>query len=218
SILPSIFIMFSLHSLARTVLSAARRPLQPHTVFTRERNNLAPRKVKHVKRHKGRVPIPIGGSIKGTTLAYGDWGLRIKGNGARLTAKQLETVEEVVKKKLKIIKGVKVYLRIFPDIPVCIKGNETRMGKGKGTFEFWASRVSTGRVVVEIGGTPIREELAREALRIAAAKLPTKMEFIRRSTPPRLGTLILRPPPTLAQAPVPIIPDAVLASETTANL
>ncbi|KAJ6609703.1 ribosomal protein L10e/L16 [Mycena sp. CBHHK59/15] len=193
--------MFSLSSLSRSVLSTARRypqnaptALNPLSIFSRARNNLAPRQVKHIKRHKGRVPIPIGGSTKGTTLAYGDWGVRIKGNGARLTAKQLETAEEVIKKKLKIIKGVKVYLRVFPDIPVCIKGNETRMGKGKGTFEFWATRVPIGRVIIEIGGTPIREELAREALRLASSKLPTKMEFIRKSTPPRLGNLILHPP------------------------
>ncbi|KAJ6571823.1 mitochondrial 54S ribosomal protein YmL47 [Mycena capillaripes] len=201
--------MFSLPSLARTVLSTARRQPQPVTIFSRARNNLAPRQVKHIKRHKGRVPIPIGGSTKGTTLAYGDWGVRIKGNGARLTAKQLETAEEVIKKKLKVIKGVKVYLRVFPDIPVCIKGNETRMGKGKGTFEFWATRVPTGRVIVEIGGTPIREELAREALRLASSKLPTQMEFIRKSTPPRLGNLILHPPKppraTLDQQPLPVV-------------
>ncbi|KAJ7627658.1 mitochondrial 54S ribosomal protein YmL47 [Mycena polygramma] len=197
--------MFSLPSLARTILSTARRQPQPLTIFSRARNNLAPRQVKHIKRHKGRIPIPIGGSTKATTLAYGDWGVRIKGNGARLTAKQLETAEEVIKKKLKVIKGVKVYLRVFPDIPVCIKGNETRMGKGKGTFEFWATRVPIGRVIIEIGGTPIREELAREALRLASSKLPTQMEFIRKSTPPRLGNLVLHPPkpprPTLDQAP-----------------
>lgn len=108
--------MFSLSS-----LFARRPPFAPTTIFSRARNNLAPRQVKHIKKHKGRVPIPIGGSTKGTTLAYGDWGIRIKGNGARLSAKQLETAEEVIKKKLKVIKGVKVYLRVFPDISVCIK-------------------------------------------------------------------------------------------------
>ncbi|KAJ7507638.1 mitochondrial 54S ribosomal protein YmL47 [Mycena galericulata] len=188
--------MFSLSTLSCTVLSTARR--QPQNVAT-ALNPLS------------RVPIPIGGSTKGTTLAYGDWGVRIKGNGARLTAKQLETAEEVIKKKLKVIKGVKVYLRVFPDIPVCIKGNETRMGKGKGTFEFWATRVPIGRVILEIGGTPIREELAREALRLASSKLPTQMEFIRRSTPPRLGNLILHPPkvpkPTLDEPPPPATVD-----------
>ena len=89
--------------------------------FVRHRSQFAPRKVKWVKRQKGVIPIPTGGSTKGTTLAFGDWGIRIKGNGARLTGKQLQTVEELVKRKLKIVKGAKVYLRVFPDIPVCIK-------------------------------------------------------------------------------------------------
>ncbi|KAF8229767.1 54S ribosomal protein L16 [Tricholoma matsutake] len=168
--------------------------LGPLSLFSRGRAQLAPRQVQHIRRHKGRIPIPTGGSTKGTTLAYGEWGIRIKGDGARLSAKQLTTAEEVIKKKMKAIKGTKVYLRVFPDIPVCIKGNETRMGKGKGTFEFWATRVPMGRVIFEIGGVPIREELAREALRQAAAKLPTTMEFITRSTPPRLGNLVLYPP------------------------
>ncbi|TFK99495.1 ribosomal protein L10e/L16, partial [Pterulicium gracile] len=164
--------------------------------ITRNRGNLAPKNIHNIKRHKGRVPIPTGGSTKGTTLAYGDWGIRIKGNGVRLSAKQLTTAEDVIKRKIKIVKGTKVYMRVFPDIPVCIKGNETRMGKGKGTFEFWATRVPTGRVIFEIGGTPIREELAREALRQASDKLPTTMEFITRKSPPRLGSLILHPEKT----------------------
>lgn len=184
-------------SLLRTTLA----PRLPASV--RFRSQLAPRQVQHVKRHKGRVPIPIGGSTKGTTLAYGEWGIRIKGMGVRFSAKQLTTAEEVIKRKIKVVKGAKVYLRVFPDIPVCIKGNETRMGKGKGTFEFWATRVPTGRVIFEIGGTPIREELAREALRQAADKLPTIMEFITRSTPPRLGNLVLQPEPSTDQLPSP---------------
>ncbi|KAF5383209.1 hypothetical protein D9615_004951 [Tricholomella constricta] len=193
--------MFSLSSLSRlTACNASSTPhrvttaLGPLSIFARGRSQLAPRQVQHIKRHKGRIPIPTGGSTKGTTLAYGEWGIRIKGNGARLSAKQLTTAEEVIKKKIKIIKGTKVYLRVFPDIPVCIKGNETRMGKGKGTFEFWATRVPTGRVIFEIGGAPIREELARDALRQAADKLPTVMEFIDRNSPPRLGNLVLHPP------------------------
>ncbi|KDQ22364.1 hypothetical protein PLEOSDRAFT_1050002 [Pleurotus ostreatus PC15] len=176
--------------------------------FVRQRHQLAPRQVKHIKRHKGRIPIPIGGSTKGTTLAYGEWGIRIKGNGVRLSAKQLTTAEEVIKRKIKIIKGAKVYLRVFPDIPVCIKGNETRMGKGKGTFEFWATRVPKGRVIFEIGGSPIREELARDALRQAADKLPTKMEFISRATHPRLGNLVLHPPK-------PVVPESLAGDNPT---
>lgn len=87
----------------------------------RFRHQLAPRKVTFIKRHKGVIPIPIGGSVKGSTLAYGDWGLRIKGDGVRLSAKQLTSAEEVIKRKIKVVKGAKVYLRVFPDIPVCIK-------------------------------------------------------------------------------------------------
>jgi hypothetical protein len=95
--------------------------LNPFALFARGRGQLAPKKMTHIKRHKGRVPIPIGGSTKGTTLAYGEWGIRINGQGARLTAKQLTVAEEVVKRKLKVLKGAKVYLRVFPDIPVCVK-------------------------------------------------------------------------------------------------
>lgn len=166
-------------------------------IFSRARSQLAPRQVKHVKRHKGRIPIPIGGSIKGTTLAYGDWGIRIKGNGARISAKQLTTAEEAIKRKIKVVKGSRVYLRVFPDIPVCIKvildgylthfpdiylqrvmklgwvKERERLSSGlpgrislKGicfrTFLSSFCSVPMGRVIFEIGGTPIREELARE--------------------------------------------------------
>ncbi|KAI0088439.1 ribosomal protein L10e/L16, partial [Irpex rosettiformis] len=179
----------------------------------RFRSQLAPKRVDFIKRHKGIIPVPIGGSTKGTTLAFGQWGIRIKGNGVRLTAKQLTSAEDAIKRKIKTIKGAKVYMRVFPDIPVCQKGNETRMGKGKGAFEFWATRqvllscllycnsahplfvfrVPTGRVIFELGGAPIREELAREALRLAVVKLPTAMEFIDKCAPPRLGRLLLEP-------------------------
>ncbi|KAI0337642.1 ribosomal protein L16 [Trametopsis cervina] len=207
--------MFSLAS-ARSFLSASRSApsLLPHAssvsrnaqlppIFARFRSQLAPRRVEHIKRHKGVIPVPTGGSIKGTTLAYGEWGIRIKGNGVRLTAKQLSSAEEAVKRKIKTIKGAKVYMRVFPDIPVCVKGNETRMGKGKGTFEYWATRVPTGRVIFELGGVPIREELAREALRLAVVKLPTQMEFIDKAAPPRLGNLLIElPKPTPAELAV----------------
>ena len=67
------------------------------------------------------LPIPVGGSTKGTTLAYGEWGIRVKGNGMRITAKQLKSADEALRRKIKPIKGAKVYMRVFPDIPVCIK-------------------------------------------------------------------------------------------------
>ena len=112
--------MFSLSAPSQSILAKPKLP-SPTRIFARFRNQLAPKSVKYARRYKGRVPIPTGGSIRGTTLAYGDWGIRIKGNGNRITAKQLMAAEEVVKKKLKVLKGAKVYLRVFPDIPVCIK-------------------------------------------------------------------------------------------------
>lgn len=83
--------------------------------------------------------MPIGGSLKGTTLNEGEYGLRLLAP-ARLSAKQLQSAETALKRKLKVVKGAQVFMRVFPDIPVCVKGNETRMGKGKGSFEFWACR------------------------------------------------------------------------------
>ncbi|SRR5216684_4577085 len=112
----------SVHSLLSSALRTQTSSAPKYGgLSVRLRHQLAPRKVTFVKRHKGIIPIPIGGSTKGTTLAYGDWGLRIKGQGVRLTAKQLTTAEEVIKRKIKPIKGAKVYLRVFPHIPVCIK-------------------------------------------------------------------------------------------------
>jgi ribosomal protein L16 len=100
---------------------------------------LAPRRTKYKKAHKGRVPIPFGGSLKGTTLTMGEYGIRVL-EGVRLSAKQLHSAQTALKRKLRVIKGSQVFMRVFPDIPVCVKGNETRMGKGKGTFEYWACR------------------------------------------------------------------------------
>lgn len=108
------------------------------TIFSRFKAVLAPRRVKWPRKHKGRLPIPIGGSIKGTTLSFGDYGIRVRGMGKRITAKQLQVAEAAMKHKVKTIKGAKIHLRVFPDLPVGVKGNETRMGKGKGGFEYWA--------------------------------------------------------------------------------
>lgn len=105
----------------------------------RHRSQLAPRRVKYRKSHKGRIPFPTGGSLKGTTIQQGTYGIRLLAP-ARLSAKQLQSAETALKRKLKVVKGAQVFMRVFPDIPVCVKGNETRMGKGKGAFEYWACR------------------------------------------------------------------------------
>ncbi|KWU43203.1 ribosomal protein L16, partial [Rhodotorula sp. JG-1b] len=146
---------------------------------------LVPRRTKYRKAQKGRTPLALGGSLKGTTLEWGDYGLRVN-EAVRLSAKHLEVAEAALKRGLKPIRGSKVYMRVFPDIPVCIKGNETRMGKGKGTFEFWACR-QMGRVIFEIGGPNLRPEMAHAVMRLAAAKLPCTSEVIDKSSVARLG-------------------------------
>ena len=120
-IISMLFIQSAHSFLGSTLRTQASAPKYGGLSLVRSRHQLAPRKVTYIKRHTGIIPIPIGGSTKGTTLAHGDWGLRIKGQGVRLTAKQLTTAEEVIKRKIKPIKGAKVYLRVFPHLPVCVK-------------------------------------------------------------------------------------------------
>ncbi|PWN51528.1 hypothetical protein IE53DRAFT_386085 [Violaceomyces palustris] len=177
---------------------SSRSPFQNLAGSTRNKSQLAPRRTKYRKAHKGRLPFPTGGSLKGTTIQEGVYGIRLLAP-ARLTAKQLNAAEVALKRKLKVIKGAQIFMRVFPDIPVCVKGNETRMGKGKGTFEYWACRASMGKVVFEIGGpVEIRPEIAREALRLASAKLPVPTEFVTASAAPRLGRLVETPLPPSA--------------------
>ncbi|KAK4685953.1 large subunit ribosomal protein L16, partial [Tremellales sp. Uapishka_1] len=171
-----------------TVASSSRSVLPPLPQQVRFRSQLAPRRTKYRKAHKGSPTLPIGGSIKGTTLQHGTFGLRLL-SSTRLSASQLTSAMATIKRKIKPVKGAECWMRVFPDVPVCVKGNETRMGKGKGTFEFWACRVPTGRVVFEIGGGGIREEIARQALRLAQVKLPVATEFITSESSPRLGSL-----------------------------
>jgi Ribosomal protein L16p/L10e len=113
--------MSFVHSLFAPLRSSFTPSLVFSNVQARGAAQLAPKAVKYMKRHKGKLPVPIGGSTKGTVLAYGYYGIRIQGNGMRFSAKQLTTAQEVLKRKLKSIKHAKVYLRLFPDIPVCVK-------------------------------------------------------------------------------------------------
>lgn len=102
-------------------------------------SNLGPRRVKYRKSQKGRVPFPTGGSVRGTTVTQGIYGIRAL-EPCRISATQLTAAETALKRKLKVVRGSQVFMRVFPDVPVCVKGNETRMGKGKGSFEYWACR------------------------------------------------------------------------------
>lgn len=131
---------------------------------------LMPKRVKHRKVQKGRMK---GKASRGTKVTYGDYGLQALEPG-RITANQIEAARVAMTRYIK--RGGQVWIKIFPDKPVTRKPLETRMGKGKGAPEYWVSVVKPGRVLFEIGGVP--EDLAREAMRLAANKLPIKAKFV----------------------------------------
>ncbi|MDQ7041275.1 MAG: 50S ribosomal protein L16 [Rhodothermus sp.] len=133
---------------------------------------LMPRRTKYRKQQKGRIR---GLASRGTQLEFGDFGIKAL-EPARITARQIEAARVAITRKLK--RTGKVYIRIFPDKPVTKKPAEVRMGKGKGSVEFWVAVVQPGRILFEVGGVP--EELAREALRLASHKLPIKTKFVMR--------------------------------------
>src|SRR5918998_5343689 len=133
---------------------------------------LQPKKTKFRKAFKGR----ISGTAKGgTDLNFGQYGLKAV-EPERITARQIEAARRAITREMK--RQGRVWIRIFPDVPVSSKPTEVRMGKGKGTPEFWAARVAPGRIMFEIDG--VAEDVAREALRLGAAKLPIRTRFIQR--------------------------------------
>lgn len=133
---------------------------------------LAPKKFKHRKQHKGRIH---GNAKGGTSLAFGAYGLKAL-QPERITSRQIEAARRAITRHLK--RQGKVWIRIFPDVPVSKKPLEVRQGKGKGSVEYWAARVKPGRVMFELDGVP--QELAREAMALAAMKLPIKTKFVTR--------------------------------------
>jgi len=133
---------------------------------------LQPKKVKHRKQHKGRIR---GKAHRGNTLAFGDYGLQTLDPG-RITARQIEAARIAMTRYVK--RGGQVWIRVFPDKPVSKKPAETRMGKGKGNVEEWVAVVRRGRILYEMEGVP--EDVAREAMRLAAHKLPVKTRFVAR--------------------------------------
>ncbi len=134
---------------------------------------LTPRKVKYRKQQKGRIK---GVAQRGCTLSFGDFGLKALGKG-RLTSQQIEAARIAITRHVK--RRGKIWIRIFPDKPITKKPAETRMGKGKGSVEYWVAPVKPGRILYEMEG--IEEETAREALRLAAHKLPIPTKIVTRS-------------------------------------
>ncbi len=131
---------------------------------------LAPNKTKFRKQFKGRNR---GEAKRGTTVAFGEYGIKALGH-CRITARQIEAARRAVARHVK--RGGKLYIRIFPDKPITKKPLEVRQGKGKGSVEYWVALVQPGRVLFEIEG--ISRELAKEAFTLAAAKLPVKVNFV----------------------------------------
>ena len=133
---------------------------------------LSPKRVKYRKRQRGRLR---GLAHRGNKVSFGEFGLKAVESG-RLTARQIEAARRAMTRHVK--RGGKMWIRIFPDQPVTKKPAETRMGKGKGSPEGWEAVIRPGRIMFEIDG--VTEERAKEAMRLAAHKLPVKTKFVSR--------------------------------------
>ncbi|MFW6034979.1 MAG: 50S ribosomal protein L16 [Halothermotrichaceae bacterium] len=131
---------------------------------------LVPKRVKHRKQHRGRMK---GKAIRGTEISFGEYGLQAL-EPAWITNRQLEAARVAISRSIK--RGGKVWIKIFPDKPITAKPAETRMGSGKGAPEKWVAVVKPGRIMFELAG--VNEEVAREAMRLAAHKLPIKTGFV----------------------------------------
>ena len=133
---------------------------------------MSPKRTKFRKQHKGRIH---GLAKGGTSLNFGSYGLKAL-EPERITARQIESARRAITRAMR--RAGRVWIRIFPDVPVSTKPAEVRMGSGKGSPEFWVARVAPGRIMFEIDGVPA--ELAKTALTLGAAKLPIKTKFIAR--------------------------------------
>jgi large subunit ribosomal protein L16 len=133
---------------------------------------LQPAKTKYRKGHKGRIH---GKAYSGNTLAFGSYGLKAL-EPERVTARQLEAARRAIARHMK--RQGRIWIRVFPDVPVSRKPAEVRMGSGKGTPEFWVVRVHPGRILFEVDGVPAN--IARESFELAAAKLPIKTKVVTR--------------------------------------
>ena len=135
---------------------------------------LQPIRTKFRKAHKGRIK---GLATSGASLAFGEYGLKAM-EPERVTARQIEAARRALTRHMK--RAGRVWIRVFPDVPVSKKPLEVRMGSGKGAVELWVTRVKPGRILFELDGVSV--ELAKEALGLAAAKLPIKTRFVQRIT------------------------------------
>ena len=134
---------------------------------------LQPKRTKFRKQHTGKNN---GTALRGSSVSFGEYGLKSISRG-RMTARQIESARRAISRHVK--RGGKIWIRIFPDKPITKKPLEVRMGKGKGSVEYWVAQIKPGTMLFEIEG--VSEELAREAFELAAAKLPVKTTFSART-------------------------------------
>ncbi|KAK7747046.1 39S ribosomal protein L16, mitochondrial [Diatrype stigma] len=137
------------------------------------------------KMMKGRVRVATGGSTKGTTVMWGDYGLQMIDHHRRISAQQLKVAEDTIKQRLRGEK-YRLYKRVCCNIGVFVSGNEIRMGKGKGSFDHWAARVAVNQIILELRGM-IHEQVVRDAFRLAGNKLPGQWKFVKKGAPPVVG-------------------------------
>ncbi len=134
---------------------------------------LQPKRTKFRKQQKGRNR---GLALRGSSVSFGEYGLKATGRG-RLTARQIEAGRRAMTRRVK--RGGKIWIRVFPDKPITQKPLEVRQGKGKGSVEYWVCQIQPGRVLYEMEG--VDEDVARDAFRLAAAKLPFATTFVKRT-------------------------------------
>jgi large subunit ribosomal protein L16 len=134
---------------------------------------LQPKRTKFRKQQKGRNR---GLALSGSKVSFGQFALKSTTRG-QLTARQIEAARRTITRKVK--RGGKLWIRVFPDVPITKKPIEVRQGKGKGNVEYWVAKIQPGRVIYEIEG--VSEEMAREAFKLAAAKLPVRTTFVTRT-------------------------------------
>lgn len=134
---------------------------------------LQPKRTKFRKQQKGRNR---GLALSGNKVSFGEFALKATTRG-QINARQIEAARRAITRKVK--RGGKLWIRVFPDVPITKKPIEVRQGKGKGNVEFWVAKIQPGRVIYEMQGVP--EELAREAFKLAAAKLPVRTTFVNRT-------------------------------------
>ena len=134
---------------------------------------LQPKRTKFRKQMKGRNR---GLAVRGSKVSFGEYGLKATGRG-RITARQIEAARRAMSRHIK--RGGKIWIRVFPDKPISKKPLEVRMGKGKGNVEYWVAQIQPGRMLYEMEG--VTEDIAREAFRLAAAKLPISTTFVTRT-------------------------------------